>query len=522
MKEKISPYLPGIGLFLVTLILGIIVYKDYGMGWDEPLQRGPALLSWDYVFHGKMDLFTTETDNHGAGFEMVLLAFEKGMNITDTRELYIMRHIVTHILFLLSSFAGYVLVYRLFRDKWIASLGFLMFTFAPRIYAHSYFNSKDLPFLCMVLIGLAFTQLAMDKRKWWWFVLAGLAFGYGTGIRIMGILYGLLVGLLLLIDLIMKMKEKQKPTDILIQMGVFTAAFCGMLYTSWPYLWRNPVAKFAESFGALAHFKFQGSVFFQGQFIPAPELPWTYIPTWFIISTPILWLIAGTIGLVWITINFVREPKKFMPNGNERNFMFYVLCFMGPLIAVIGMHSVVYDDWRHLYFVFPPFVLLGLYAINRLYIMQKMKWVALGICGAQFLLIANFMVMNHPNEQVYFNSLVKQDDEYLRGQYELDYWGCSFKQALDNIAESDTSSLIKVAGNWAFPLNNNVMILPKDVRKRFIVINEPDKADYFLTNFRLHPGDYPSNNVFYELQICHSTVMRAYRIKASGPQVPGR
>ena len=521
MKEKISPCLPGIILFVVTLLLGLAIYKDYGMGWDEPLQRDPALKSWNYIFRGNMELFTTETDNHGAGYELVLLGIESKMKLKDTRDIYMMRHIVTHILFLLSCFAGYVLVYRLFRDKWIASLGFLMFTFAPRIYAHSYFNSKDMPFLCMVLVGLAFTQLAFDKRKWWWFLLAGMAFGYGTGVRVMGILYGLLVGLLLLVDLISDLREKRKPNGVLAQMGVFIVGFCGLLYLSWPYLWREPVAKFVESFKALAHFKFMGGVLFQGQFISAPELPWTYFPTWFMISTPILWLIAGFAGMAWILYGFTRNVKAYIANGNDRNFLFYVLCFLGPVVAVIGMHSVIYDDWRHLYFVYPPFVLLALYAIDKIY-RTKLKWGVLGACGLQLLLIANFFVMNHPHEQVYFNSLVKQDEEFLRSQYDMEYWGCSFKQALDNIAESDPSPQIKVSANFSFPLKNNIMMLPKDIRKRFIVTDTPDRSDYFLTNFRLHPGDYPSNNIQYEISVCNSTIMRVYKIKPGGPQVPAR
>ncbi len=521
MKGKIAPYLPGILLFVFTLILGLIVYKDYGMGWDEPLQREPSLMSWDYIFFGKQDLFLKETDNHGAGFELLLLMFEKSMKITDSREIYVMRHLVTHIVFLLSAFAGYVLAYRLFRDKWVACIAFIMFAFAPRIYAHSFFNSKDLPYLCMVLIGLAFAQIAFDKKKWWWFLLAGMALGYGTGIRIMGILYGLLVGLLFLIDLIMSIKEKEKPTRTLVNMGVFIAGFIFLLYLSWPYLWKSPVEKFAESFVALAHFKFGGSVFFQGQFIPASQVPWTYFPTWFLITTPVLWLITGFAGMGWIIFNFIKSPKEYLKNGNERNFMFYVLCFIVPILAVILMRSVIYDDWRHLYFVYPPFVLLGLYFINRLYV-TKLKMVILGACGLQILLIANFMVLNHPHEQVYFNSLVKQDDEYLRNNYDMEYWGCSFKQALEEIAETDTSSVIKVSGNWAFPLNNNIMMLPKEVRKRFVLINEPEKSDYFLTNFRLHPGDYPSNNIQYEISLCHSTIMRVYKIKSTGPQLPAK
>ena len=512
MKEKIAPYLPGIVLFMVTLILGIIVYKDYGMAWDERWQRAPALLSWDYIFYDKMELFTTESDGHGAGFELLLLMFEKWMQLTDTRDIYMMRHIVTHVVFLLSSFAGYVLVYRLFRDKWIASLGFLMFTFAPRLYAHSYFNSKDIPFMCMVLAGLAFAQIAFDKKKWWWFLLAGMAFGYGTGIRIMGIIYGLLMGLLLLTDLIMDFKEKEQPVKTIIQMAVFSAAFCLILYLSWPYLYRSPIAKFKESFTAMAHFQFLGSVLFQGQFIPAPELPWTYFPTWFIITTPVLWLMAGFTGLLWVITEFVSKPQTCLKNGNKRNLLFYVLCFMGPIIVVIGMRSVIYDGWRHLYFVYPPFVLLGLYAINRLY-MTKLKMVIVGACGLQLLLIADFMAFNHPHEQVYFNSVVKQDVEYLRTNYEMEYWGCSFKQALDQLAEADTSSVIKISANFLTPLRNNVMMLSMEVRKRFVIVDTLEKSDYFLTNFRLHPGDYPFDNIQYEISLCNSTIMRVYKIK---------
>ena len=511
MKEKLSPYLPGIILFVVTLILGLAIYKDYGMGWDEPLQRDPAVLSWNYVVHGDQTLFKTETDNHGAGFELVLLFVEKNMHLTDTRDIYLMRHIFTHIFFLLSAFAGYVLVYRLFRDKWIASMGFIMFVFAPRIYAHSYFNSKDLPFLCMVLVTLAFSQLAFDKKKAWLFALAGIACGYGTGIRIMGIMYALLIGLLLLIDLILNFKKKEKPTKTLINMGAFTVGFCLMLYLAWPYLWKEPIAKFVESFGALAHFKFNASVLIQGQMIEAPKLPWTYLAIWFCITTPIFWLFSGFIGMCWILYGFAKKPAAYLENSNERNFLFYVLCFAGPVLAVWIMHSVVYDDWRHLYFVYPPFVLLALFFINKVY-SSKLKKIALAAFGLQLADVGVFFVQYHPHQQVYFNELVSHEDEYIRTNYEMEYWGCSFKQGLDYILEHDSAPVIRVCANFAFPMDNNIKLLRKEDRKRFVIVDNVDKADYFLTNFRLHPGDYPSNNIEFEVKVLNSTVMRVYKL----------
>ncbi len=150
---KTSPYVPGILLFLFFLVIGMVVYKDYGMCWDEPMQRGPGLLSYDFVFNGNEDLFNKATDNHGAGFELLLVMIEKWFNLTDSKEIYEMRHLITHVLFLAGAFAGYILAYRLFKNKFIAILGFIMLAVAPRLYAHSFFNSKDMPFLAYACLS---------------------------------------------------------------------------------------------------------------------------------------------------------------------------------------------------------------------------------------------------------------------------------------------------------------------------------------------------------------------------------
>ena len=511
MKKKLSPYLPGLVLFMIALVLGLAVYKDYGMGWDEPLQRDPALLEWNYAIHGNTELFKTATDNHGAGFELLLLLVEKSLRLTDTRDIYLMRHIVTHVFFLFAAFAGYVLVYRLFKNKWIACLGFIIFVFTPRIYAHSFFNSKDLPFLSMVLITLAISQLAFDKRKIWLFALLGIVCGYATGIRIMGIMYALLIGGLLVTDLILKIRKKEKASPIITSISVFLAGFCLALYLSWPYLWKEPIAKFIESFQVLSHYnKFTGAVLFEGQYIEPSKLPWTYFPVWFGITIPIVWLVAGITGLGWVIFDFIKKPTAYLENSTRRNFLFYLISFAAPVLIVMIQHSVIYDDWRHIYFVYPPFVLLALYAIQKAYI-TKFKFVLIGICALQIAFIAYFFIENHPYEQVYFNHLVSNDDEELRRNYELEYWGCSFKQALEHLLQTDKSPIIKVCANFGFPMHNNIMLLNKEDRARFVIVDSVPVTDYFLTNFRMHPGDYPSNTIEYEIKVHNNTIMRIYR-----------
>ncbi|MFI5196943.1 MAG: phospholipid carrier-dependent glycosyltransferase, partial [Chitinophagales bacterium] len=286
---KTNPYAPGIVMFAIAFIIGLVIYKDYGICWDEPFQRGPGLLSYDFIFNGNEDLFNKSTDNHGAGFELLLVMIEKWLNLTDTKAIYEMRHLVTHVVFLAGAFAGYVLAYRLFKNKFIASLGFIMLVFAPRLYAHSFFNSKDIPFLSMFLVTLAICQAAFEQNKKWLFAILGLACGYATSIRIMGIMLACFIGLFLVIDLITAYtKKEEKPNKTILNLLFFTVGFCFTVYIAWPYLWKDPVHNFVDSFTKLSHFNlWTGIMLLGGKYISSMNLPWTYFPTWFLISNPI-------------------------------------------------------------------------------------------------------------------------------------------------------------------------------------------------------------------------------------------
>ena len=518
INQKLAPYLPGILLFLLALIVSLITYKEYGMGWDEPTMRGPGLLNFNYMMHGSNDLFKKDVDNHhGAAYELVLIFIEKGLRLKDSRDIYEMRHIVTHIFFLLSAFCAYVLTLRLFKDKWLASLSFLMIVLNPRLYGHSFINSKDIPFMCMTIVTLMLSQIAFEKDRKWLFLLLGLACGYATSIRIMGVMFVVFIGAFLLLDLISDMKKKEKPIKQLINMAMFGLGFCLLLYISWPFLWKSPVHKFNETFSTMSHFGWTGSVLFEGKIIVSTQIPPNYFPVWFFISNPLLWLLAGFAGLILIGFDFFKKPIVFFQNTQERNFLLYIACFLVPIFAVIALHSVIYDDWRHLYFVYPAFVFMGIYAVHKIW-KGKIKIAVQAICGTQVAFILFFMVANYPFQYVYFNPLVSHDEEFLRRNYEMEYWGTSMKQGLEYLLENDTAKVITVCATYKGPLDNNILMLPPDQRKRFAWTEDAMKGDYFLTNFRLHPEDYPDDahafpNIEYDIKVLNSTIMRIYFMK---------
>jgi dolichyl-phosphate-mannose-protein mannosyltransferase len=510
-KDRILPYLPGIIILVLAILIGCFTYQDYGMGWDEPGQRAPAVLSYDYMFHGSKELFIKENDNHGAGFELLLYFIERGLHLTDARDIYMNRHIVTHLFYLFSMFAGYLLLLKLFNNKFIAALGFFILVFTPRLYAHSFFNSKDIPFMCMVMVTLAYSYVAFQKNKTWHYLLLGLLCGYATSIRVMGILLAISLLLFLLIDLVAAIRRKEKPVKPILSIVLFSVGFCFILYMAWPYLWKGPVQTFIDSFKALAHFKWGATTLIAGKPEVATSLPWTYFPTWFLITNPILWLVAGFAGIGWVIYDIFRKPAIYLQNTKERNFLLYVLNFFIPIFSVILMHSVMYDDWRHMFFVYPPFVLMAMYFLYRI-VQNKYRMIVQGICALQVLAVGYFMVQNHPFNQVYFNELVSHDEEYLRKNYELDYWGCSFKQALDHIMELDPRKHIKICCNLYAYLENNILMLHPEDRKRIEFV-PPEQADYFITNFRGHPEDYPGTTSEFTITVLNSSILQIFPLK---------
>ena len=175
----------GLGIFL---IVGIVVLPDYGISVDEPAQRRLAIFTADYIV-GKNDYLLQAHDrNYGVAFEMLLLFIERILVLEDSRSIYLIRHLLTHFFFLIGGLVCYFLAYRLFNNRLLAIFAMLLFLLHPRMYAHSFFNSKDIPFLSMFMVTLFLIFRGFRKDTIWAFLLCGTGIGILTNIRILGIM----------------------------------------------------------------------------------------------------------------------------------------------------------------------------------------------------------------------------------------------------------------------------------------------------------------------------------------------
>jgi len=363
--------------------------------------------------------------------------------------------------------------------------------------------------LCFLVCAIAFRD-----KKIRHFVLFGILSGLLINIRIMGIVIPAVVTVLVLIDIFMGPYRKR----ILMLYGVYLVLTVVVVILTWPWLWEDPAGRFQIAFSNMSKFRWDNNILMNGDFVKASAVGWKYLPQWFGLTTPVIYLLLGIAGFVFLVLRFFRKPLDFIRQTNDRNQLIYLVCSAGPVMAVIILHSVLYDGWRQMYFIYPAFLLLAVYGLSSL-MNVRIFFGDLPKVAISILLIVSFagtgftMIKSHPFEDVYFNILLSKKDQYLRKTFELDYWGTSYKQALEYIVARDRSPVLKIkVAN--LPGEYNSYILKPEDRKRIQYVEADDQADYFITDYRWHPWDYPypKEKKIFSITIQNSEICSAWKL----------
>lgn len=498
----------GLLLCISMCIIALISFDEYGISWDEEAQRKTGIVNYEYIFSNSQELLTWFDRDYGVAFELPLIILEKVLNLTDSRDIFFMRHLVTHLFFLVGCFFFFLLIDFLYKNKLLATIGFFLIILHPRIYGHSFFNTKDIPFLTMFMISMYFTVIAFKKRTILSFILLGICVGLLVNIRIMGIMMFATILTLLIIDGIVK-KEVIRHSKLLV---VFIISSIFILYATWPFLWTDPINNFILVFKNMSQFRWDSILLFKGEFLKGTEIDWSYIPVWVSITTPIGYLLLGLLGSVLLLFHFLKTPVSIISDDIVRHNLIFLFYAFAPVIAVIILHSVLYDGWRQLFFIYPPFALLVIYWIN--YFKNKIKWLNIMLLVLFFIITSFFMINNHPFQHVYFNQFATfSHPEYIRKHFELDYWGTSYKQSLEYILKIDKSPTIDIHVE-NYPGIFNKYILPIAERNRINIVPEQE-ATYFITNYRWHPQDYdfPESQKVFSITVQKNTITQVYKIR---------
>ena len=189
-------------IFFIIFIIQILIYSDYGLSWDEGFSRLNGIVSFNYIIE-KINIFESlkyeDTPNlneyidneYGVFFELINIILEKIFNLNDTKDIYLSRHLLNSLIFLIAGIYFYYTLNQ-FYTKSISILGFLIFFIHPRIFAQSFYNSKDIIFLSFFCISsFYFLKYFITKKIKFLFILC-FFISITIGTRVMGLIIPLL------------------------------------------------------------------------------------------------------------------------------------------------------------------------------------------------------------------------------------------------------------------------------------------------------------------------------------------
>ena len=358
--------------FAVYLLVGLAIVDDYGASWDEPINRNLGKRSYNFIkarLSGDQtpasELLAGGIAEQGPFFEIILFAVEDFFAPDNARDVVRMRHTLTFLVFWGGSGIFYLLLRMRFGDRTIAILGTLFLILSPRIFAHSFFNSKDTILLASFTLStytlLRYLRDARPRNA----SLHALACAATIDIRVVGLILPAVTLLFLGIEFARRRSRREFPRKLAFSAATYLLLLVTLVILFWPQLWESPwesflrpIVRINEATQFNNHF-----ALYRGQFIDVSELPWHYLPVWMLITIPFGYTLLFLAGLGAALSHLWNGTSKRAEN--EQNLL-ATLLFLLPILFVILFRPVLYDGWRHFYFTYPAFLMIALLPLREL------------------------------------------------------------------------------------------------------------------------------------------------------------
>jgi hypothetical protein len=430
-----------------VLLLCIIRFGlDAGSTWDEPSQAqyGDLVIRW--FTSGFRDTTATRFENlylYGGLFEIAaqLLGKMSPLGIFETR----------HLLIAFVGFGGVVgagLIAREIAGPRAGVLAGAVLTLTPPWIGHAWFNSKDIPFAAAATIAIWFATRMATRRmppRMNDVIGSGIATGVALGIRAGGyflMVYPLCACLLGLAASGSDRRDAQSTrriVDVTLFRVVMVLPIAWLLMlAAWPWAWSSPIAAPLVAMKFASQFPFSGDTLFRGELFKATAIPFSYLPTWFAITTPEFYVVAFTLGIyAWA----VRRQVSM--RINRRALVLLIVAIALPIGTALIRKPALYDGLRHFLFIFPLLAALAGVAISAFIAAESVPSMVRA-AGLTILLLAAAMTMIdvielHPYEYAYFNRTFGGLSA-AQGRFETDYWGASYKEGLEWVVNDSTAS----------------------------------------------------------------------------------
>ena len=460
-------------LLAVNILVGISVFRNYGLSWDEPLFYDYAdALGYAYSpaewFSGNFDIensYGPSAEDHktrGPAYLFLARGFVYGLNALssdiipagDTASSW---HLIN---FLFFQFGIYFL-YRL-STRWMKPSAALaataFFSYQPLLWGHAFINPKDPPFLVFFLATVCLGFEMVDalatnaSNKTIKVLVAAFCLGIATSIRVLGPLAGLIVIVYALTSVYPQVFARPglksqailtKPAkadsitppaykQFLQPLAIYILIAIAVMLITWPYLWENPIGRLFDTLELMSDNPTQLAVLFSGEVFRADDMPRRYLPFMLAVTlTEPTWFLffIGIAVSIW---------KYFKNKLVAKSFASLLLIFSWFVILVgyvLIRQPAMYDGLRHFLFILPPVFIIAGFAFEWMSELAKPAWLRAGAVLLILLPGLIGIVRLHPYEYTYYNSFIGGTSGAFR-QYETDYWLTCYKEAVEKFDAS--------------------------------------------------------------------------------------
>jgi tetratricopeptide (TPR) repeat protein len=501
------------------LLLGIPYLSfDYGILWDEKIENTYSKDVLNYYLTFGKDTSCLDTNkplyshqiNYGPFMNLAGTVVYKYVSPFGEFET---RHLLVAILSALGIiFTGRIA--KLIVNPAAGVIAMLCLTFSPHYFGFGMNNHKDIPFAAGYIISAYYLirfLLQLPKPSAAIITKLILAFALTISVRIGGLLLLAYLGMFMGLFWLYYYQKQGSASAVKLIPGFLKLVllisgisyFAGIFF--WPWAMQAPLT---NPIVALTEFTKYSNIknyeLFEGNMLFMSDKPWYYLPKHIFINTPLfIWFALGA----FIALFPFTYTKKALP-------IVGVLVFMSlfPMVYAIYKNANLYNGWRQFIFIYPPLVVLATIGFNRLISMSNTvvyRWVISIFMLANIAYIGVWMVNNHPQQYVYFNETVGGNEGAI-GNYELDYYSNSCREAAEWVAHQTGNQKVVVAINneplcasyFSDKLNPNMQL--QWVRE----YEEQRPAwDYLIVTTRtlshteLTKGSYPPKGTVYEVNV---------------------
>ena len=536
IKKKVSKKLIfTLIFFTIIFVVGLSCFRDFNLYGDEPVHQWIGSIYYQFLKEAALNfrinneylekILQLSQHEHfrfwiayPMFFDLLTELISDILNFQTSKAMFHLRHFINFLFFFIALIFFFVIINKRFNNYLLSVLGTLFLFISPRIFAESFYNSKDILFLSFSIINIYFALKFIEKQNLNNLILLSICSGILLNIRVMGLIPIFLVCAIIFFEII----EKEKLyVDRVKKISLYLFLTFLITFIFWPYLWLDPLKNFFTYLDYVKNFSLIFSNLYLGERILSNETPWHYLFTWVAISIPLSTLFISFFGIILVLSKFLKNILSFDENNElwfnykERTDFFILLSFLFPLLAsLIYRHN--FDGWRHYYFIFFFIVYFAVYFLSFLKkFNSKLFMIFIIVVFINLLNNVFWMIKFHPHQYVYFNYIEKK---IIKKKFDLDHWGLSEKYSLEYILKNNKEpDIIKVTSLGNTWIKGSFSILDEKLKKRLKYVNQ-DEAEYLINTFRPRVGerikiDNLKFSKYHELIIDNNVVNSIYKRK---------